>query len=179
MRIKLRLLLTLIGLALLLSACGEPQPTFIPPNAPTIPPAVIPTVTAAKPAVTQSSAPLSRPGNPTNVVNLPMVINPEKSPTLAPKKTDPTVKPSAAPSLWVNILTPEYNAVVNTSKTRLAGQASKGAVLSINDEIIKVGSDQTFFTTLTLQEGPNVIEIVASDVKGNEMAFFWVINYEP
>jgi hypothetical protein len=42
-----------------------------------------------------------------------------------------------------------------------------------------VGADGQFKTTLPLEEGPNLIEIIASDESGNEASALLTITYEP
>ena len=81
--------------------------------------------------------------------------------------------------LWLQILSPLDEAVVNTSQVDVTGSAPAGTVVTINDEILIVGSDQQFRTTVSLDDGPNLIEIVASDESGNEMSVLLTIRYEP
>jgi hypothetical protein len=60
----------------------------------------------------------------------------------------------------------------------IVGQAPAGAVVSINDDILIVGSDGQFKSTVSLEEGPNVIEIIASDASGNEAYLLLSVFYE-
>jgi len=82
-------------------------------------------------------------------------------------------------SLWVRILAPADNAVVATQVVEVRGEAPEDTVLSINDEILIVSSDQLFSLYVTLEEGLNVIEIVASDYDGNEISHILTITYQP
>jgi hypothetical protein len=59
------------------------------------------------------------------------------------------------------------------------GSAPAGAVITVNDDILIVGNDQQFKTTISLDEGPNLIEIIASDDNGNEMPILLTVTYEP
>jgi hypothetical protein len=61
----------------------------------------------------------------------------------------------------------------------VTGSAPAGAVVSIDDEILIVGSDQQFKTTVMLDEGPNLIEVIASDESGNELSVLLTVTYEP
>ena len=48
-----------------------------------------------------------------------------------------------------------------------------------NEMIALVSTDETFSFLISLEEGPNVLEFVASDVDGNEIAFVLTVIYEP
>jgi len=50
----------------------------------------------------------------------------------------------------------------------IKGKTNPGAVVSINGGMISAGSLGNFTMTIVLEEGPNVIEVIASDEYGNE-----------
>ena len=87
--------------------------------------------------------------------------------------------PETPSVLWLQILSPVDEAVVNTSQVDVIGSAPAGAVISVNDEIFIVSSDLQFKATVLLDEGPNLIEVIASDESGNEMSALLTITYEP
>ena len=66
---------------------------------------------------------------------------------------------------------------VNEPDYIVSGSAPSGTVLSINDEIILVDQSQSFSTVITLEDGPNLIEIVASDSEGDEVSFMLTVSY--
>jgi hypothetical protein len=140
-------------LILVITACS-PTPTVVPlsPTFPADNPAMIPATAMPQAAI------------PTATVQ----------PSLAITDTPP-----ASGTLWLQILSPQEEAVVNTPQVEVIGSAPVGAVVSVNDEILVVGDDQQFQTTVSLDEGPNLIEIVASDENGNEMPVLLTITYEP
>jgi hypothetical protein len=137
------------ALILTLAACS-PTPTVVPPTAPIF-----------------SSSPTATP-----VLSLPEEVTPT---TEIPQAT--ALEPSGA--LWLQVLSPQDEAVVSTPQVDVIGSAAAGAVVSINDEILLVGKDQQFKTTIALDEGPNLIEIVASDDQGNETPVLLTVTYEP
>jgi hypothetical protein len=53
------------------------------------------------------------------------------------------------------------------------------APVSVNDEFPEVGIDGVFTSTVTLDEGPNVVEVVASTASGDESSIVLLIIYEP
>jgi len=140
----------------LITACG-PTPTVVPLSAPASTNSPVPSMVASQVAL------------PTAVI--PTVM-------LQPTATAASA-PATSESLWLQVLSPLDNAVVNSSQVDVTGSAPAGAVISVNDEILIAGADQQFITTVTLDEGPNLIEVIASDENGNEMSVLLTVTYEP
>lgn len=140
----------LSGMILLMAACS-PTLTPIPPI--TLPPAGAPT---------DASAPGAPPANPTTASGGPS-----------------TGQPSNSGPVSVQVLSPQDGAAVNTAQIEVSGIASAGAVVTVNDNIIIVGADGQFKTTIALDEGPNLIEIIASNDAGSETSVELTITYEP
>lgn len=84
-----------------------------------------------------------------------------------------------ASGFWLQILAPQDETVANVSQVDVTGSAPAGTVISINDLILIVDSSQQFTTRVPLEEGPNLIEIVASDDNGNELSTLLTVTYEP
>jgi hypothetical protein len=82
-------------------------------------------------------------------------------------------------SLTVTVFEPEDGAVVNTDRVKVKGEAPPETVVTINDDILIVEDGGMFESEVGLDEGPNVIEIVASDLDGNEVDFMITVTYEP
>ncbi len=100
------------------------------------------------------------------------------SPAPAPTQPAGNQAPSGA-SLSLQVLSPQDGAVVNTAQVQVSGTASPGDVVSINDDVVLVGADGQFQTTITLTEGPNLIEVIASDDAGNEKTMELTVTYAP
>lgn len=79
----------------------------------------------------------------------------------------------------LHIVAPQDGDVVNTSSVLLRGFALPETVISVNEDIYLVGSQGQFEIPLTLEEGPNVFEIVASDLSGNKESVILVLTYQP
>jgi hypothetical protein len=108
----------------------------------------------------------------------------ETAPALPPATQTMIVMPTLTGTpetsdLWLQVLSPLDEAVVNAPQVEVFGSASAGAVLSINDDILIVGADSQFKITVTLEDGPNLIEVVASDENGNELSVLLTVTYEP
>ena len=95
-------------------------------------------------------------------------------------------EPSAVPpapvisgGLSIQVISPLDEEILNTPEVVVIGTAPAGTVISINEEIILAGGDGSFRVTLSLEEGPNLIEIVASDINGSEVTQLLTVMYEP
>ncbi|MEJ5241648.1 MAG: hypothetical protein WHS87_10665 [Anaerolineales bacterium] len=116
-----------------------------------------------------------------------MVLSPAASATASPGEasSEGPVSTPFAPSSQIpsghilQIVAPQDGDVVNTPSVLLRGFAPPETVISINDDIYLVGPQGQFEIPLTLEEGPNVFEIVASDLSGNEESVILVITYQP
>jgi len=68
--------------------------------------------------------------------------------------------------------------VVDSAEIFVVGDVSIEAILTINEEIYLLSAGQ-FSLPVTLEEGPNALEIVASDFEGNEVYLILTITYQP
>jgi hypothetical protein len=91
----------------------------------------------------------------------------------------PAALPPAIEPLHLRVLWPEEGSLITVPEIELVGEATPGAVISIDDEIIIVPADGAFRQVIRLEEGPNAIEIVASNAAGQEQALIFTIVYEP
>ena len=95
--------------------------------------------------------------------------------TPAPTQTPrPTPKP-----LFLTVTTPEDESIVATSEVEVAGTTLPTAIVSVNGTMVDVEDDGGFSTTVTLEEGPNTIEVVASTIKGEEKGEVRMVMYIP
>lgn len=82
-------------------------------------------------------------------------------------------------SLTVRLLEPQDGDTVQTEIVTVKGKAPPETVVTVNDDILVVGAEGEFESDVALEEGPNVIEIVASDLEGNEVSFIVTVTFEP
>jgi hypothetical protein len=81
-------------------------------------------------------------------------------------------------SLTVEIFSnPEVE--VDVPEFWVSGRAPTDTVISINDEIILIEENQEFSVRISLDEGPNIIEVVASDSLEQEVSFLLTVFYNP
>lgn len=100
-------------------------------------------------------------------------------PSTTPEGTALPYREYSSGPLWVRLFNPQDGDVVSDPKVDVTGQAPAGTVVSVNDEFLIVPADESFTIPVVLEEGPNEIEFVASDMDGNEVTFILAIVYEP
>jgi hypothetical protein len=168
-------LVSLLCLSVCAAACA-------PAGVETRAPAPLATFTRAAPALT--AAPAAAAQDPAAVVTVtvePVVPAQTETPGPTPALSQDSATAITAVSgpLSVNITSPQDEAVVQAAQVDLIGEADPETVISIDDQFIVVGQERKFSVSLTLDEGPNVIEITASDPAGNEGTTYLTIIYDP
>ena len=140
-----------------LTGIPAPTPVAVPTTAPTVvPPVAQPTVIVTATAIPPTS-------------------------TLVPSTStpQPIATPDAIGGFFLDIVEPvDGEAAVTTSSFEIVGRTSVDALVTVNDSFADVAVDGTFTATVALDEGPNVIEVVASTAAGDESSIVVVIIYE-
>ncbi|MBI2846787.1 MAG: hypothetical protein HYX82_02790 [Chloroflexi bacterium] len=92
--------------------------------------------------------------------------------TSTPKPTvTPTLEPTATPvpaQFFLEILSPVNESVVQTASMEVKGRTVPDAVVSVNGRSVDVNASGDFSVALTLEDGPNPIEVIASDFQGHQ-----------
>ena len=103
------------------------------------------------------------------------------APTAAPGETASEAPPLVLSSgpLVVTLTSPADETVVSAPQVDVAGQAPAETVISIGDSITVVDASGQFSIPVPLEEGPNSLEIVASDADGNQVSATLVVTYDP
>lgn len=164
----LRLWVALLAVVLIVAACREaPTPSLVPPTAskPTASPPLM--VTAAPKVTTPSPAPRTKATPPQAPVTTPVPPSPEIMP------------PVPQPEFRLLIIEPANETILNSSPVRVRGTASLDAVVSINGNIVTLADDGSFNTTLNLLEGPNMVEIIATNPEGKQVSQILTVIYLP
>lgn len=100
------------------------------------------------------------------------------APTPTPEPT-PTPTPAPKPEFFLTVTQPADNSIISADKVEVRGCTSPGAVVSVNGELAEVDEEGDFTMMVVLEEGPNIIEVIASDLEGNEESRTLVIIYVP
>jgi hypothetical protein len=126
-----------------------------------------------KPVPTKVTPPAKPTAVPATATAVPPTATPEPTAT-------PTAIPDAIGAFFLHIAEPESGeAIVTTSTFDVVGRTSVDALVSVNDEFPEVAVDGTFTSTVVLEEGPNIVEVVASTAAGDESSEVLLIIYEP
>ena len=85
-----------------------------------------------------------------------------------------------AGTLSLTISQPQNESVVSESLLTVSGQTAPDAVLSINGDMVPaIDANGNFTAVVSLVEGPNVIDAIATDYSGNQASQELVIIYTP
>jgi len=89
-----------------------------------------------------------------------------------------TPTPTPTP-LFLTIVAPANETIVDVNTVAIQGQTLAGAMVSINGESADVDSSGNFSLPVTLDEGPNVFDIIASDQAGDQATAQLIVYYAP
>ena len=88
------------------------------------------------------------------------------------------VAPSSLPFLLI-VTEPENQSVLSSRTVSLSGQTAAGAVVSVNGVGVTVEGNGTFSTLVTLEPGPNLIDVVATSPDGRILSAVIAVIYRP
>lgn len=149
-------------LVVLLSACATaamPLPTLTPVSGASLPRST----QTAQPSGTAGTASLKASSTPSAAQT--------RAPTITVKTTPPT--------LTLQVTEPADESIVRTSPITVTGKTSVEAVVSVNDNLVDIDAQGVFRGAVRLTEGPNTIEVVVSDFRGNQVGAVLLVIYEP
>jgi len=88
-----------------------------------------------------------------------------------------TPAPGAAPAqvaapagFFLEVAAPKDESVVQESSVQVRGRTAPDAVVSVNGQPVEVDASGNFSATITLEKGPNSIEVIASDFWGAQQS---------
>jgi len=105
----------------------------------------------------------------------------EVTPTPPPEEVTPppTPEPTPEPEFFLTVTQPADDSIINADEVEVRGRTTPGAVVSVNGELAEVDEEGNFTMMVVLEEGPNLIEVIASDLEGNQQGHTLVIIYVP
>ena len=119
-------------------------------------------------------------------------IEPEPAATAAVAAAEPTATKTSDPqataatqpadvpdAFFLLVTTPEDESVLDGAFAEVTGRTTPDAVVSVAGEPAEVNSEGIFTVTVQLQEGPNVLEVVASDFDGEKAEEIITVIYAP
>jgi hypothetical protein len=141
MKKKIFILMAFLGLVtLLLVGCGKssPQPSQLPPT--------------IKPAVSVPAASV-------------LVPSPTPEPASNPPDSSTAVMQSGLP---LTVTTPIDGAFLTTDTILVKGQTKPGAIVTVNESVGTADQNGSFNITISLEEGLNAVDVIASDDSGKQ-----------
>ena len=161
------------------TATSTPVPTATSTPVPTATSTPVPTATATplppSPTVVPTATATLLPPSPTAVPTAtptPIPPSPTPVPTATPIST-PTPVPTVGSgtfNLTLDFEGIDDDKIIYSDTILLRGLTSADAIVSVNDVIVEVQSDGNFELTLVLVEGPNFVDIVASNLDGSSIS---------
>ncbi len=157
------------GLAVLLAlgavGCGGGPDDIATPSA------GLPTATAPATVLVPDVAPPPQPSVLATAVatGIPALATPAASPqdpTSTPGPATPTPVPTPIPPLTLRLLAPLDGAGVEIGAVGVLGKTRPDAVVAVNGVPVEVDATGTFRHDIVLEDGANLIEVVASDLFG-------------
>ncbi len=145
------------------TATSTPVPTATATPLPPLP-TVVPTATATllppSPTAVPTATPTPIPPSPTPVPTATPISTPTPVPTVG----------SGTFNLTLDFEGIDDDKIIYSDTILLRGLTSADAIVSVNDVIVEVQSDGNFELTLVLVEGPNFVDIVASNLDGSSIS---------
>jgi hypothetical protein len=103
---------------------------------------------------------------------------PSPTPTATATAAAATPTPVAAlpASLFLDVTAPSNESIVTATSVTVQGTTTTDAVVSINGITVEVDPLGGFTAEVTLDEGPNVIDVIASDLSAQQSVQLAVIS---
>jgi len=93
--------------------------------------------------------------------------------------TPEEITPPPTLEFFLTVTQPAGDSIIDADKVEVRGRTTPDAVVSVNGELAEVDEEGNFTMMVVLEEGPNTIEDIASDLEGNEERHTLVIVYVP
>jgi len=102
------------------------------------------------------------------------IVFPEPPPTLGSRPT-----PTAQSSFTIAVEAPRDGETLRVSPTIVIGQTQPNALVSVNDTVGFADAAGRFSLSVPLAEGPNILEVLASNTAGEQVFVIVTVLYQP
>lgn len=153
--------LALSALLIASTGCSQPTPT----------PSPVPPTVSKLTAVPATATPVPATPKPTTPAPAPITPSPAPKPTSSPAVPPAPTPPATQPPVQgvsLKITEPSDETIANLTPVRVAGTTDIDATVSINGNIVEVADDGSFNAMVDLLDGPNVIDVIASNPAGSQ-----------
>ena len=99
--------------------------------------------------------------------------------TPLPEPRIPAVGTRSPGDLFMQVTNLPKESVVRVGTITVKGVTTPDALVSVNGVLANVDSSGRFAAPVSLQEAPNLVEVVASDFRGNKVSSVLTIIYIP
>jgi hypothetical protein len=114
-------------------------------------------------------------GNQAETLLLVNVVSTPNSATQIPEPPAPIPVPSSG-ILPLKLTQPVDGATISSANIAVKGQTGPGATVTVNDEVITADDQGNFNVSVSLQPGPNAIDVMAIDSDGNSNEVLIIVN---
>ena len=90
-----------------------------------------------------------------------------------------TFEVQAATAFFLLVTEPEDQTIVSASRQPVAGRTAPDAIVSVNGVGVEVDAAGAFSTTVTLEQGPNLIEVVGTSPDGRVLSAVLAVIFRP
>ena len=107
---------------------------------------------------------------------------PTATPTPIPTATatpTSTLQSTLPESLFLEIVEPTDESVIHELPLVVVGRTTPDAVVSVNGQTAEVNTQGSIVALVSLEPGPNLIEVVASDLTGKQESALLAVIYLP
>ena len=129
---------------------------------------------------------ITRPALAPRATTLPSPTVPPVTPTAVPAPSatpnSPVIRQSDAElatdgGLFLQMVSPlETEVLTSEPSLDIVGRTRIDAFVTINDTVVELGIDGQFSLGIDLEEGPNIIEVVASVARGEQKTWCWWLS---
>jgi hypothetical protein len=123
-----------------------------------------------------NSQPASTPPAPGNSASAPSQALP---PTTASGGNTVVQPDMLQDNIPLSVTEPLDAASIAASRVAVKGRTKPGAVVNVNDEIGTADANGNFSVSISLDEGPNAIDVIAADDSGKESELLLLVNSVP
>ncbi len=107
------------------------------------------------------------------------VTTPTPAPTQIPPSPTPTSQTALPEELFLEVTEPSDESTVREVPLVVVGRTTPDAVISVDGQTTDVNAQGEFVALVSLEPGPNVIEVVASDLTGRQETALMAVIYIP
>ena len=123
-----------------------------------------------------TSTPSTPTGESSTPVNTSTLTTTASTPVTSPLGTTSGTLKSGLP---LNVTEPADSAIINGDTVTVQGTTTPGAIVSVNDNVITADSTGAFSTNVSLDAGPNAIDVIATDDNNNQGEVLLMVDAMP